>query len=100
VRRYHTSFSFYLFSRQNHETKRDQATLEASMGKEIVQQSLQRLVDGKGVPFVISRSEEIVIGIVHNVTMSLNDKKWRHKKVVSSLLRSDFARLDLLRGTR
>ena len=40
--------------------KRDQATLEASMVKEIVQQSLQRLVDGKGVPFVISRSEEIV----------------------------------------
>ena len=78
--------------------KRDQATLEASMGKEIVQQSLQRLVHGKGVPFVISRSEEIV-GIVQNVIMLLNDKKCPHKKVVSSLLRSDLARLDLLRGT-
>ena len=101
-------FFFFLFSRQNHETKMGPSYIGSKVwgkrsyqqqwGKRSYQQSLQRRVHGKGVPFVISRSKEIV-GIVQNVTMSLNDKKRPHKKGRLQFVTFFHPRLDLLRGT-
>jgi hypothetical protein len=96
----HLSHIFCIVSRQA--GKRIIVQQVQSKGKEIVLQSLQRLVHGKGVPFEISRSDEIV-GIVQNVTMLLNAKKCPHgmatQKGRIQFVTFFHPRLDLLRGT-